>query len=69
MNQGVFLKTLIAVDTKLIVNDFHFQQHRYKSDLNFMKGVGWMVLRSPQIESVKKAGELISEVTDKSFMG
>ncbi|XP_010225386.1 PREDICTED: nebulin-related-anchoring protein-like, partial [Tinamus guttatus] len=26
-----------------------------------MKGVGWMALRSPQIESVKKAGELISE--------
>uniref|UniRef100_A0A8C0BEU7 Nebulin related anchoring protein n=1 Tax=Buteo japonicus TaxID=224669 RepID=A0A8C0BEU7_9AVES len=44
-------------------------EHRYKSDLNFMKGVGWMALRSPQIESVKKAGELISEVTDKSFMG
>eukprot|EP00076_Gallus_gallus_P022899 XP_015144448.1 nebulin-related-anchoring protein isoform X4 [Gallus gallus] len=36
-------------------------EHRYKSDLNFMKGVGWMALRSPQIESVKKAGELISE--------
>lgn len=34
-----------------------------------MKGVGWMALRSPHIESVKKAGELISEVTDKSFMG
>ncbi|NXD89418.1 NRAP protein, partial [Chaetorhynchus papuensis] len=37
-------------------------EHRYKSDLNFMKGVGWMALRSPQIESVKRAGELISEV-------
>ncbi|XP_071605497.1 nebulin-related-anchoring protein isoform X3 [Heliangelus exortis] len=37
-------------------------EHRYKSDLNFMKGVGWMALRSPQIESVKKAGELISEI-------
>nr|XP_013797182.1 PREDICTED: nebulin-related-anchoring protein [Apteryx mantelli mantelli] len=36
-------------------------EHRYKSDLNFMKGVGWMALRSPQIESVKRAGELISE--------
>uniref|UniRef100_A0A8C0V9Y1 Nebulin related anchoring protein n=1 Tax=Cyanistes caeruleus TaxID=156563 RepID=A0A8C0V9Y1_CYACU len=41
-------------------------EHRYKSDLNFMKGVGWMALRSPQIESVKKAGELISEVKYKS---
>ncbi|GAB0192021.1 nebulin-related-anchoring protein [Grus japonensis] len=37
-------------------------EHRYKSDLNFMKGVGWMALRSPQLESVKKAGELISEI-------
>ncbi|XP_057276936.1 nebulin-related-anchoring protein isoform X3 [Pezoporus wallicus] len=37
-------------------------EHRYKSDLNFMKGVGWMALRSPHIESVKKAGELISEI-------
>ncbi|KAH1168240.1 nebulin-related-anchoring protein [Mauremys mutica] len=33
----------------------------YKADLNFMKGVGWLALRSPQIENVKKAGELISE--------
>uniref|UniRef100_A0A8C9NSJ2 Nebulin related anchoring protein n=1 Tax=Serinus canaria TaxID=9135 RepID=A0A8C9NSJ2_SERCA len=41
-------------------------EHRYKSDLNFMKGVGWMALRSPQIESVKKAGELISEIKYKS---
>ncbi|CAM5129855.1 unnamed protein product [Eretmochelys imbricata] len=36
-------------------------ESRYKSDLNFMKGVGWLALRSPQIENVKKAGELISE--------
>uniref|UniRef100_A0A5F8H033 Nebulin-related-anchoring protein n=1 Tax=Monodelphis domestica TaxID=13616 RepID=A0A5F8H033_MONDO len=35
---------------------------RYKSDLNYMKGLGWLALRSPQIENVKKAGELISEV-------
>nr|XP_033799617.1 nebulin-related-anchoring protein isoform X1 [Geotrypetes seraphini] len=36
-------------------------ESRYKSDLNFMRGVAWMTLGSPQIESVKKAGELISE--------
>ncbi|XP_044295117.1 nebulin-related-anchoring protein isoform X1 [Varanus komodoensis] len=36
-------------------------EFRYKSDLNVMKGLGWMALRSPQIENVKKAGELISE--------
>nr|XP_011714444.1 nebulin-related-anchoring protein isoform X5 [Macaca nemestrina] len=34
---------------------------RYKSDLVGMKGIGWLALRSPQIESAKKAGELISE--------
>ncbi|XP_001148506.4 nebulin-related-anchoring protein isoform X4 [Pan troglodytes] len=34
---------------------------RYKSDLIGMKGIGWLALRSPQIESAKKAGELISE--------
>uniref|UniRef100_A0A5F8H3T9 Nebulin-related-anchoring protein n=1 Tax=Monodelphis domestica TaxID=13616 RepID=A0A5F8H3T9_MONDO len=37
-------------------------ESRYKSDLNYMKGLGWLALRSPQIENVKKAGELISEV-------
>uniref|UniRef100_A0A4W2G6X6 Nebulin-related-anchoring protein n=1 Tax=Bos indicus x Bos taurus TaxID=30522 RepID=A0A4W2G6X6_BOBOX len=34
---------------------------RYKSDLMGMKGTGWLALSSPQIESAKKAGELISE--------
>ncbi|XP_003787203.1 nebulin-related-anchoring protein isoform X2 [Otolemur garnettii] len=34
---------------------------RYKADLTGMKGIGWLALRSPQIESAKKAGELISE--------
>ncbi|XP_063290438.1 nebulin-related-anchoring protein [Pelobates fuscus] len=36
-------------------------ESRYKSDLNFMRGVGWQAAGSPHIESVKKAGELISE--------
>ncbi|EPY82180.1 nebulin-related-anchoring protein isoform 2 [Camelus ferus] len=36
-------------------------EFRYKSDLMGMKGTGWLALRSPQIESAKKAGELISE--------
>jgi hypothetical protein len=27
-----------------------------------MKGTGWLALQSPQIESAKKAGDLISEV-------
>ncbi|XP_062071241.1 nebulin-related-anchoring protein isoform X3 [Lepus europaeus] len=34
---------------------------RYKSDLMGMKGTGWLALRSPQIESARKAAELISE--------
>ncbi|XP_058154359.1 nebulin-related-anchoring protein isoform X10 [Dasypus novemcinctus] len=34
---------------------------RYKSDLMGMKGIGWLALSSPQLESAKKAGELISE--------
>lgn len=41
---------------------FFFPQFRYKSDLMGMKGTGWLALSSPQIESAKKAGELISEV-------
>ncbi|XP_037352930.1 nebulin-related-anchoring protein isoform X1 [Talpa occidentalis] len=36
-------------------------ESRYKSDLMGMKGTGWLALRSPQIESAMKAGELISE--------
>uniref|UniRef100_A0A8C4DJJ7 Nebulin-related anchoring protein n=1 Tax=Dicentrarchus labrax TaxID=13489 RepID=A0A8C4DJJ7_DICLA len=33
----------------------------YKSDLNFMKGVAWDGVGAPQLESAKKAGELISD--------
>ncbi|XP_019315019.1 nebulin-related-anchoring protein isoform X10 [Panthera pardus] len=36
-------------------------EFRYKSDLMGMKGTGWLTLSSPQLESAKKAGELISE--------
>ncbi|XP_021073935.1 nebulin-related-anchoring protein [Mus pahari] len=36
-------------------------EFRYKADLMGMKGTGWLALQSPQIESAKKAGELISE--------
>ncbi|XP_045734823.1 nebulin-related-anchoring protein isoform X6 [Mirounga angustirostris] len=36
-------------------------EFRYKSDLMGMKGTGWQTLSSPQLESAKKAGELISE--------
>ncbi|XP_035260193.1 nebulin-related-anchoring protein isoform X1 [Anguilla anguilla] len=33
----------------------------YKSDLNFMRGVAWMTMGTPQLESAMKAGELISD--------
>ncbi|KAJ0015993.1 hypothetical protein NQD34_014283 [Periophthalmus magnuspinnatus] len=33
----------------------------YKSDLNYMKGVAWDGIGAPQLESAKKAGELVSE--------
>ncbi|XP_073345124.1 nebulin-related-anchoring protein isoform X2 [Pagrus major] len=33
----------------------------YKADLNFMKGVAWDGVGAPQLESAKKAGELISD--------
>uniref|UniRef100_A0A673IMS9 Nebulin-related-anchoring protein-like n=1 Tax=Sinocyclocheilus rhinocerous TaxID=307959 RepID=A0A673IMS9_9TELE len=36
-------------------------QNLYKSDLNFMKGVAWDSVGAPQLESAKKAGELISD--------
>uniref|UniRef100_A0A8D3C1M3 Nebulin-related anchoring protein n=1 Tax=Scophthalmus maximus TaxID=52904 RepID=A0A8D3C1M3_SCOMX len=35
----------------------------YKSDLNFMKGVAWDGVGAPQLESAKKAGDLISDVS------
>ena len=40
---------------------FH-PQNQYKSDLSFMKGVAWDGVGAPQMESAKKAGELLSEV-------
>ncbi|XP_073451972.1 nebulin-related-anchoring protein [Aquarana catesbeiana] len=42
---------------------------RYKSDLNFMRGVGWEASGSPQIEGAKKAGELISETKYRQSPG
>uniref|UniRef100_A0A8C5CSC1 LIM zinc-binding domain-containing protein n=1 Tax=Gadus morhua TaxID=8049 RepID=A0A8C5CSC1_GADMO len=36
-------------------------QNQYKSDLSFMKGVAWDGVGAPQMESAKKAGDLLSE--------
>ncbi|XP_070116851.1 nebulin-related-anchoring protein isoform X24 [Equus caballus] len=64
-------RNLRAQGYKLTIDAIPFQAARvsgdiasdlcYKSDLMGMKGTGWLALRSPQIESARKAGELISE--------
>ncbi|XP_069844147.1 nebulin-related-anchoring protein isoform X2 [Dipodomys merriami] len=50
------LKMAWAKKAHALQSEFH-----YKSDLEGMKGTGWLALRSPQMESAKKAGKLISE--------
>lgn len=42
-------------------------QKRYRSDLNWMKGVGWEASNSLDVQQAKKAGELVSEVKDAVF--
>lgn len=39
-----------------------FVQKQYRSDLNWMKGVGWEASQSLDVQQAKKAGELVSEV-------
>uniref|UniRef100_A0A3B4VHN2 Nebulin-related anchoring protein n=1 Tax=Seriola dumerili TaxID=41447 RepID=A0A3B4VHN2_SERDU len=41
----------------------------YKSDLSFMKGVAWDGVGAPQLESAKKAGELISDKKYRQLPG
>lgn len=38
-------------------------QKQYRSDLNWMKGVGWEASKSLDVQQAKKAGELVSEVS------
>jgi len=38
-------------------------QNLYKADLSFMKGVAWDGVGAPQLESAKKAGEMLSNVS------
>lgn len=61
---SIFMDATMVCNPFLIkASVFFFPQLRYKSDLMGMKGTGWLALSSPQIESAKKAGELISEVS------
>lgn len=38
-------------------------QNQYRSDLNWMKGVGWETEGCMNIAQAKKAGELLSDVS------
>ncbi|XP_053306831.1 nebulin-related-anchoring protein isoform X1 [Spea bombifrons] len=44
-------------------------ESRYKSDLNFMRGVGWEAAGSPHLEGARKAGDLISETKYRQCPG
>ncbi|XP_047673727.1 nebulin-related-anchoring protein isoform X2 [Tachysurus fulvidraco] len=44
-------------------------QNMYKSDLNFMKGVAWDSVGAPQMESARKAGDIISDKKYRQLPG
>lgn len=46
-----------------IVNVFVAPQNKYRSDLNWMKGVGWETEGCMNIAQAKKAGDMLSDVS------
>ncbi|XP_068439400.1 nebulin-related-anchoring protein [Clinocottus analis] len=54
--------TMLPDDMKWAKTAYDLQSEKlYKSDFNNMKGVAWDGVGAPQMESAKKAGELISD--------
>lgn len=47
----------------LIFSSLGDPQNQYRSDLNWMKGVGWDTEGCMNITQAKKAGELLSDVS------
>lgn len=50
--------------TKMFFNFTDDPQNQYRSDLNWMKGVGWETEGCLNIAQAKKAGELLSDVSE-----
>ncbi|XP_068610863.1 LOW QUALITY PROTEIN: nebulin-related-anchoring protein [Brachionichthys hirsutus] len=62
--------TVLPDDMKWAKTAYNLQSDKlYKSDLNFMKGVAWDGVGAPQLESAKKAGQLISEKKYRQLPG
>lgn len=47
---------------------FNCVQKQYRSDLNWMKGVGWEASKSLDVQQAKKASDLASEVISKQII-
>lgn len=56
---------LLSWHTYILNCPFVAPQNQYRSDLNWMKGVGWEAEGCLNIAQAKKAGELLSDVSTK----